>query len=98
MLGNKMRTTAKKAPRRAKHRTSKQPVTELVHVSGRLERGKVKLSRPVAWSEGQEVVVIPLPPSISESVAPPLELLEEDAREFARRPETLAVINRNELD
>jgi hypothetical protein len=93
-----MRTTAKKTPRRVKHRAPKQPVTELVHVSGRVERGKVKLSRPVAWSEGQEVVVIPLPPSITEGVAPPLELLEEDAREFARRPETLAAINRSELD
>jgi hypothetical protein len=67
---------------------------------GRLEDGKVLLSRRVGWSNGQEVVVIALPPSVGSglTLAPPIELLEEDALEFARLPETLAAVNRSELE
>jgi hypothetical protein len=99
MIEEDMRTTAKKAPKRVKHRIQK-PVTDLVHVAGRLERGKVKLSQPVAWSEGQVVVVIPLPPSLTAENAgvPTLEELEEDAKEFVPRPGTLGAINRSELE
>ena len=47
--------------------------------------------------EGQQVVVIPLP-SVEARPSPPAKLLDEDAAEFARRPETLAPLNRSELE
>ena len=97
-----MRTTAKKSPKRTrvKQGGQKRLGTKLTHVTGRLEKGKVRLSQPVEWSDGQPVVVIPLPQSVTTSSAlvPPLELLDEDAVEFARRPETLAAVNRSELE
>jgi hypothetical protein len=68
-------------------------------VRGRLEKGRVRLAEPVAWNDGQQVVVIPLPQRLKAGAkAPPVELLEEDAAEFARRPETLGPINSSELD
>jgi hypothetical protein len=63
---------------------------------GHIENGTVRLDQSVDWAEGQEVLVIPLP-AAADRQAPPLELLEEDAREFATRPEALADINRREL-
>ncbi len=68
---------------------------------GRIEHGQVRLAQPVEGSEGQAVLVIPLP--VSEPAAerpllpPPEDLLEEDAVEFRRRPETLSALNRGEL-
>jgi hypothetical protein len=73
---------------------------DLVHVAGRVEKGRVRLAQPIAWSDGQQVVVIPLPRSFTESdsSAPTVEELEQDFKEFARRPGSLAAINRSELD
>jgi hypothetical protein len=68
-------------------------------VRGRLEKGRVRLAEPVRWNDGQQVVVIPLPSRLKAGAkAPPVELLEEDAEEFKRRPETLGPINRSELE
>jgi hypothetical protein len=68
---------------------------------GRIEQGQVRLAKPVAGSEGQAVLVIPLPVSDpgaeSPLSAPPEHLLDEDANEFRRRPETLSALNRGEL-
>jgi hypothetical protein len=64
---------------------------------GHVENGTIQLSERVDWSEGQRVLVIALPPSSSALEAPPAHLLEEDAREFAVRGETLNEINRSEL-
>ncbi len=68
---------------------------------GRIEQGQVRLAQPVMGSEGQAVLVIPLPvpdPATEHpQLAPPEHLLEEDAKEFRRRPETLSALNRGEL-
>ncbi len=67
-------------------------------VIGHLEKGQVRLSQPVVWADGQRVVVIPLPqPTAQSSVPPPVDLLDEDAEEFTRRPETLRSVNEGEL-
>jgi hypothetical protein len=43
---------------------------------------------PAEWPDGQRVVVIALPADCeTERVAPPAELLEEDAKELATKPE-----------
>jgi len=76
-------------------RRKKQPVQGAV--TGRLEKGQVRLLQPVLWDEGQQVVVIPLS-SVEARPSPPAELLEEDAIEFARRPGTLVPLNRSELE
>ena len=75
-------------------RGKKKPAQGMV--TGCLEKGRVRLLQPVSWTDGQQVVVIPLPVEARQS--PPAELLEEDAIEFTRRPETLAPINRGELE
>jgi predicted DNA-binding antitoxin AbrB/MazE fold protein len=64
---------------------------------GHIENGVVRLDQNVDWSEGQEVLVIALPADATDRQPPPLELLEEDAREFATRPEIIASIGRREL-
>ncbi len=68
---------------------------------GHIEKGQVRLERPLAGSEGQIVLVIPLPASefagADRPLAPPPDLLEEDAAEFRRRSETLSELNRGEL-
>ena len=64
---------------------------------GHIENGRVRLDENVDWSEGQEVLVIPLSATATDRQAPPPELLEEDAREFATRPEAISDINRREL-
>jgi hypothetical protein len=69
----------------------------MTSATGHIENGEVHLDQSVDWAEGQEVLVIPLPAAAAEREAPPLELLEEDAREFATRPEATADINRREL-
>ena len=66
-------------------------------VTGRVEKGGVRLLQPVPWDDGQQVVIIPLP-SVEARSSPPVELLDEDAVEFARRPQTLAPINRGEIE
>jgi hypothetical protein len=66
-------------------------------VIGHVENGTVRLTQSVDWSEGQEVLVIALPARPVQGEAPPTELLEEDAREFAVRRETLGDVNRREL-
>ncbi len=97
-----MRATAKKTTKRSrvKQAGKRRSGTTSTHVIGRLQNGKVLLSRRVPWSNGQKVVVIALPPAVgsSSALAPPIELLEEDALEFARLPETLAAVNRSELE
>ena len=65
---------------------------------GHVEDGIVQLSEHTDWSNGQRVLVIALPASSVEREAPPTQLLEEDAREFAVRGESLNGINRNELE
>ena len=69
----------------------------MTSVIGRVENGTVRLSESVGWSEGQEVLVIMLRERPIQGDAPPAELLEEDAREFAVRPDTLREVNRREL-
>jgi hypothetical protein len=64
---------------------------------GRIESGRVRLDESVDWADGQAVLVIPLPAGAPDRLAPPPELLEEDAREFATRQDTIADINRREL-
>ena len=67
-------------------------------VIGMVERGTVRLEQPTPWEEGQRVLVIALPPDEPiGAAAPPLELLEEDAREMAPRPDALKRANRDEL-
>jgi hypothetical protein len=66
-------------------------------VIGHVRNGAVRLDTGVDWSEGQEVLVIAIPARIVTAEAPPAELLEEDAREFAVRPGTLGDVNRREL-
>jgi hypothetical protein len=54
---------------------------------GTIESGAVRIDRPEGWAEGQRVLVIALPPdTVGDRVAPPSDLLEEDARELATRP------------
>ena len=69
----------------------------MTSVIGHVENGTVRLSESVAWSEGQEVLVIMLPERPIQREAPPTELLEEDAREFAVRRDTVREVNRREL-
>jgi hypothetical protein len=95
-----MRSTAKRAMRHQRPKRQGKRLAALTHVEGHVEKGKIRLAEPVTWGDGQRVVVIPLPESFTakESGAPPVELLEADAKEFARRPETIVPIFRNELD
>ncbi len=66
--------------------------------TGRVEGGAVRFEEPADWAEGQRVLIIALPPGEAFSTeAPPVDLLEEDAREFAPRPDLLAAMNRDEL-
>lgn len=59
----------------------------------------MRLAEPVAWNDGQQVVLIPLPQRLKAGAkAPPADLLEDAAAEFARRPETLGPLNRSELE
>jgi hypothetical protein len=65
---------------------------------GRVEGGAVRFEEPADWAEGQRVLMIAIPPGeLVCANVPPAELLEEDAREFAPRPEVLASVNKNEL-
>lgn len=77
-------------------RGKKRPVPKGV-ATGRLEKGHVRLLQRVSWHDGQQVVVIPFP-AVDGRTAPPLDMLEDDAAELARRPETLEPINRSELE
>jgi len=76
-------------------REKKRPLPE--GVRGRIEKGRVRLHKRVAWDEGQPVVVIPLPQKMGRR-PPPAELLEADATEMARRPGSLKSINGSEID
>lgn len=67
-------------------------------MTGTMESGAVRLERPVGWADGQRVLVIALPADEALGLeAPPLELLEEDARELGPRRDALANVNRDEL-
>jgi hypothetical protein len=67
-------------------------------VIGMVEGSTVRLEQPTTWKEGQRVLVIALPPDEPVCAsAPPLELLEEDARELAPRPDALKRANQDEL-
>jgi hypothetical protein len=67
-------------------------------VVGTIEKGAVRLEKPIAWEEGQRVLVIALPQGEPMSTAaPPPELLEADALELAPRVDVLEGINRGEL-
>ena len=62
---------------------------------GRVENGQIQIGA-IGWPNGQRVLVIAIPtPHATE--APPTQLLEEDAREFARRPDSLVDLNGPEL-
>ena len=62
-----------------------------------MENGAIRMNERLEWSEGQKVLVIALPANSVGGEAPPVELLEEDAREFAMRADAIADINRGEL-
>jgi hypothetical protein len=64
---------------------------------GHVENGAIQMSEQVDWSDGQRVLVIALPARPAGAEAPPGDLLEEDAQEFAVRRDAIADINRNEL-
>jgi hypothetical protein len=67
-------------------------------LTGTVEDGVVRLERPGAWPDGQRVLVIALPPeAASDADVPPLELLEEDAQELARRSDVARKVNREEV-
>lgn len=76
---------------------SRDMLRTMTSAIGHIESGGVRLDESVDWADGQAVLVIPLPVGIPDRPAPPPELLEEDAREFATRPDTIADINRREL-
>jgi hypothetical protein len=65
-------------------------------VMGRVENGQIRLGQTIDWSNGQRVLVIAIP-ALHTTDAPPPQLLEEDAREFARRPDSLDDVNGPEL-
>lgn len=69
----------------------------MIGAIGHVENGTIRLSKVVDWAEGQEVLVFALPARLVQTEAPPDELLEEDAREFAVRPDALSDISRREL-
>jgi len=78
-------------------RSSRGILRSMTSANGHIENGTVHLDQSVDWSEGQEVLVILLPAAAARLQAPPPELLQEDAREFATRPEAIANVNRREL-
>ena len=62
------------------------------------EAGVVRMEKAPAWRDGQRVLVIALPPDEGpQLLAPPAELLEEDARELATKPETIRAAIEDEL-
>lgn len=68
-------------------------------VVGTIEKGVVRLEKPIGWQEGQRVLVIALPQGEPLStLEPPPELLEADARELAPRVDVMERINRGELE
>jgi hypothetical protein len=78
-------------------RSSRGIVGSMASANGHIENGTVHLDQSVDWSEGQKVLVILLPAAAARLQAPPPELLQEDAREFATRPDAIANVNRREL-
>ena len=67
-------------------------------VIGTVNGGAVRIELSAGWPEGQRVLVIALPPDEStERVAPPAELLDEDARELATKPALSRAWLRDEL-
>jgi hypothetical protein len=99
-----MRTASKKSPKRARNKRGgrMRRAATPTQVTGRLENGQIRLLRPVAWNDGQQVLVILLPQAVGAGsrpfLSPPIQLLEEDAVEFCRRPETVTAVNRAELE
>jgi hypothetical protein len=69
----------------------------MIGAIGHVENGTIRLSERVDWSDGQDVLVIALPTRPVTMVAPPEDLLEADACEFAVRRDALSDINRSEL-
>ena len=69
----------------------------MLRAIGHVENGAIRMNERLEWSEGQQVLVIALPANSVGGDAPPDELLEEDAREFAMRTDAIADINRGEL-
>ena len=63
---------------------------------GRVENGQIRVGQAISWSNGQRVLVIPIP-TLDATEAPPTQLLEEDAREFARRPDSLVDVDGPDL-
>lgn len=66
-------------------------------VVGHLEDGVVRLSAPAQWKDGQIVLVIPLAALPASEEAPPADLLEEDAAEFAPRRDALRTASEDDL-
>jgi hypothetical protein len=71
----------------------------MVHTAiGTIESGTVRFERGENWREGQRVLVIALPADgAAEMIAPPADLLDEDARELATRPEVSSATSRDDL-
>jgi hypothetical protein len=65
---------------------------------GIVDGGKVRLEESLDWSDGQRVLVIPVPADDSvHRGPPPAELLEDDESELSPRRAPLSDINRREL-
>jgi hypothetical protein len=69
----------------------------MIRAIGHVENGAIRMNERLEWSDGQKVLVIALPANSVVAEAPPDDLLEEDAREFAVRGDAIADINRGEL-
>ena len=77
--------------------TSRDTLRTMTSAIGHIESGGVRLDESVDWADGQAVLVIPLPVGAPDRPAPPPELLEEDAREFATLPDTIADMPRTHV-
>ncbi len=71
-------------------------VWSMESVTGTIEAGVVRMDKAPHWQDGQRVLVIALPAEASHA-APPPELLEEDALEFATKTDVVRDVNEPEL-
>lgn len=55
--------------------------------TGTIDGGTVRIDGTPPWADGQRVIVIAVPAEALERPAAPPDVLEEDAREFALRPD-----------
>jgi hypothetical protein len=64
---------------------------------GHLEDGVVRLNAPAKWKDGQIVLVTPIGALPTSDAAPPSDLLEEDAAEFAAGRDVLRSASEDDL-